>query len=81
MIDYPQAVTIEYTNHRGERRKRRIVPMSGSLRYGKTDFHTVEQWLFDARDLERNVIRTFALGGVPGWSISPPVVAGPDPAS
>lgn len=60
-------VVIDYTNHRGERRERRIIPNARTLRFIATDHHPKLQWVFDAWDVERNVERTFALRNVHSW--------------
>lgn len=60
---WPGAVVIDYTNHRGERRRRKVQPLPGTLRFRETPDHKPAQWVFDALDLEREGIprRTFAL--------------------
>lgn len=61
-------VTIEYTNWRGERRRRRIRPLR--FYFGEVTWHPGQQWLMDAVDLDRtddNRTRTFALAGVHSW--------------
>jgi hypothetical protein len=58
-------VTIDYTNHRGERRERRIVPKL--LWFGMTEHHQTSQWLLDATDVEKGEPRTFALRDVHSW--------------
>jgi len=62
-------VTIDYTNHRGERRKRKIRPIMRSLRFVETEDHVPAQWVFDAFDVERRdaPIRTFALANIHSW--------------
>lgn len=64
-----KAVHIDYTNHRGERRWRRIVPISGEFYFGKNEWHTESQWLFDALCLEKKDVRTFALKDVHKWEV------------
>lgn len=54
-----QPVRIDYTNWRGERRLRDIIPIR--LYFGSTSHHPEPQWLLLARDLEKNERRTFSL--------------------
>jgi hypothetical protein len=67
VTDLSRIIVIDYTNHRGERRKRRIQPIDGSLHFGSTPYHPERQWLFDGIDVERNVRRTFALLNLHAW--------------
>lgn len=62
-------VDLDYTNWKGERRTRRILPLVGSIRCAETPWHTPAQWVFDAFDLERDgePIRTFAMKDVHSW--------------
>lgn len=59
------AVTIDYTNWRGERSFRRIVPEG--VYWGSNEWHPKEQWLLDARDLDRRETRAFAMKGIHSW--------------
>ena len=69
----PREVEIDYTNHAGERRKRRIRVMS--LVWGKKDpWHPDPCWLLFARDMDREatnggkpVTRWFAMHNVHSW--------------
>lgn len=65
MSETPYYVTILYTNHRGERRERRITPHG--LYYGTSAWHEKEQWLLDAYDLEKGEKRTFAMEQIHSW--------------
>lgn len=58
-------VVIDYTNHRGERRKRLITP--GQMHYGSTEYHPEPQWLLDAFDYEKGEWRTFAMRDIHSW--------------
>jgi hypothetical protein len=53
--------TVTYTNWRGERAERRIIP--ARLWYGVTEWHPEPGWLLDATDLDKRERRTFALSG------------------
>lgn len=63
----PRRVLIDYTNWKGERAKRLIVPHEKTLRFTGSEYHPEAQWVFDALDVERNVIRTFAVLNVHSW--------------
>lgn len=60
-------IEIDYTNHLGERRKRKILPV-GNFQFFSNQWHTKDQWLFNAIDLEDpdRLIKTFALAGIHG---------------
>lgn len=64
MSDYDprQVITIRYTNYRGVTADRRIVPIT--VRFASTEWHPGEQWILDALDVEKGVIRSFALRDV-----------------
>lgn len=57
---------IDYTNHRGERKHRVIIPSAKPF-YGSTAWHPEEQWLLEAWDFEKAALRTFALKDVHSW--------------
>jgi predicted DNA-binding transcriptional regulator YafY len=59
-------VTIDYTNHRGERFTRTIRPVR--IWFGQTEWHPQRQWLLEAHDYSRDGLRNFALSEVHRWS-------------
>lgn len=59
-------VEIDYTNWKGERRIRKILPIH--LWFGKTQWHPKEQWLLQAYDLEDSRIKDFAMSGIKSWN-------------
>jgi hypothetical protein len=59
------AAVIDYTNWRGERRTRTVLPTH--FWYGKTEYHPVEGQLMTAVDLDSGEMRTFALSGIHSW--------------
>jgi predicted DNA-binding transcriptional regulator YafY len=63
----PQLVEIDYTNYRGERAKRRIKPVA--IEFGTSQWHSGEQWLLIAIDVERDVTRSFAMKDIHSWSM------------
>lgn len=60
-------VMIDYTNHRGERALRRIVPMR--LVFESNEWHPEIQWLLEAVDVDRAKSRTFALVNIHQWYV------------
>lgn len=60
----PGPLAVRYTNYRGESAIRHLLPER--VRFGSTDFHPQRQWLLDAVDADRNVLRTFALEDMAG---------------
>jgi len=50
---------IVYKNWRGETSRRSIVPLK--VWYGATEWHPEPQWLLQALDTEKGVVRDFAL--------------------
>lgn len=59
-------VNILYTNWRGEKRWRSILPQE--VFFGATQWHPEEQWLLKALDLEINETRDFAMKDIEKWS-------------
>jgi predicted DNA-binding transcriptional regulator YafY len=64
-----QVVEIDYTNWRGERSKRLIVPMSVS--WTNNEWHPETQWLLEALDVNIREGRTFALANIHSWTPAP----------
>lgn len=64
-------VVIVYENWRKETAERRVAPVPPDdhfkVYFGSTAWHPVPQWLFDAFDLDKGCVRTFAVGGVKSW--------------
>jgi predicted DNA-binding transcriptional regulator YafY len=52
-------VCIDYTNHQGVRRERRIIPVF--LHYGSTDWHKERQWFMTGYCMEKHELRDFAV--------------------
>ena len=59
-------VTIDYTNHRGERFTRTIRPVR--IWFGSTEWHDQDQWMLEAHDYSRNALRNFSLADIHRWS-------------
>ena len=64
------SVIIDYTNWRGERRKRTIIPMA--VYWSKNEYHPEPQWLLRALDWEKREIRDFAMTGIHSWEPANP---------
>lgn len=58
-------VIIDYTNWRGQRAPRRIVPLG--IVYGTTKWHPEPQWLLNAWDVVKKTERTFAMKDIHMW--------------
>jgi predicted DNA-binding transcriptional regulator YafY len=58
-------VEIEYTNYKGERGRRIILP--STIFYGTTPWHTEPQWLLSALDIMKDEMRDFALKDIHIW--------------
>lgn len=58
---------VDYTNWRGQRKLRRIVPRE--IRFGSNDWHPEEQWLLLASDLESGQQREFAMKDIHSWKV------------
>ncbi len=61
----PTTIVIDYTNYRGERAHRRVLP--NRLWFGTADWHREPQWILDAWDVEKGVIRSFAMRDIHSW--------------
>jgi hypothetical protein len=57
--DRPQALTLRYTNWRGDTAMRRIVPLR--VFWGSTEHHPKPCWLLDVHDIDRDARRLYAL--------------------
>lgn len=67
MIKSGRVVEIDYTNYRGERSTRRILPINNGLRFGSNEYHTIEQWLLPALDVVKGQVREFAMSDIHSW--------------
>lgn len=69
--DAMKIITIDYTNYRGERGTRRVLPYEQY--FGTTPFHPDPQWLMRALDVEKNAERTFAMKDIHDFDVKHPV--------
>lgn len=60
-----QIVTVLYTNYKGKTAVRKIVPKE--IIFGHNEWHTEDQWLMVAYDLQKEADRTFALKDIKAW--------------
>jgi predicted DNA-binding transcriptional regulator YafY len=60
-----QAVKILYKNYRGEVSYRTIVPKS--IDFTATEWHTEEQWILTAFDIDKDADRGFAIADIKEW--------------
>lgn len=60
-----KAAFIDYTNHRGKRSIRRVLPLR--IEWGANDWHPEKQWLLIAFDLDRDGERSFAMKDIHSW--------------
>ncbi len=70
-------VEIDYTNYQGKRSVRTILP-TGRLIAGFDAWHPDAPWLIEARDVERNVMRTFDPAKIHRWGSSTASTVGAD---
>jgi len=55
----------DYTNHRGERAWRHILPLS--IAFDNNQWHPESQWIMEAVDCDKNAIRDFSLASIHEW--------------
>lgn len=60
-------IKVEYTNYRGEKAIRTIVP--GKCYFGSTEYHPHDQWLIEVWDVERKATRVYALKDITKWFV------------
>ncbi len=61
---------IDYTNWRGERSERVIMPLQ--LRLKSTQWHPETQWLMESRCGEDGKRKDFAMAGIHSWKAAAP---------
>lgn len=64
-MKYNAPVVIDYTNWRGERSTRTIIPQE--LIYSSNNYHPEPQYLLVAWDVEKDAERTFAFNDIHSW--------------
>lgn len=60
-------VEIDYTNWKGERKKRTILPRPGGVVFEGNKFHPKPQWILYAMDVEKKEERGFAMENIHSW--------------
>jgi hypothetical protein len=58
----------DYTNFRGKRSVRRIVPLK--IGFGSSKYHPGDQWLLYVRDLDKDLHREFAVKNINSLELS-----------
>lgn len=64
-MDSERKVSILYTNWRGERRWRDVIP--DDIRFMESIYHPGKQWILLAIDCEENKLKEFAMSGIEAW--------------
>lgn len=67
------AVRIDYTNFRGERAWRRVVPLRWV--FETTEWHPEEQWIMYGIDLDKMRERGFAMKDIHKWEPAGPAIS------
>jgi predicted DNA-binding transcriptional regulator YafY len=60
-----QPAIVDYTNWRGERRDRKIMPLG--IHFGSNEWHPTRQWMLYALDIETGEERFFAMSNIHSW--------------
>ena len=58
-------VKIDYTNWKGERSTREIIPIR--MFWGENEYHIGFQWLLEAYDVTKDSARIFAMKYIHSW--------------
>lgn len=67
-VQAPDEVVIDYTNHRGVRERRSVMPRA--IFFGTSEFHPgPAQWFLSAYALDRRAERVFAMRGIHEWGV------------
>lgn len=66
-FDPLRIVIIDYTNHRGERRERHVIPHPRGFEFTETPDHKPAQWVIRCWDLTKHAQRTFAMKNIHSW--------------
>ena len=64
-VDIKKAISVLYTNWRGETAERQIIPIE--IYWGSTEWHPENQWLLKVWDIERKAYRSYALQDIKEW--------------
>lgn len=66
MADKLESVLIDYTNWRGERRVRHVLPLEFS--FMSTEWHPQPQWTMTALEMGTKSTRHFAMADIHAWT-------------
>ncbi len=60
-------IKVEYTNYRGEKSIRTIIPLN--FFFGSNEYHTKDQWLLRVWDCDRQAERIYAAQEITRWFV------------
>jgi hypothetical protein len=67
--DNGKQVILDYTNYRGERAIRKVVPVENAFWFGTLDpYHPEPQWLVNVWDVDKQAHRTYAVCNIHSWT-------------
>lgn len=66
-VDKSKAAIVLYTNYKGEKSLRIIIPLDVPPRFGTSEWHKEPQWLLRVYDCEKKAEREFAMSGFSSW--------------
>ena len=66
-FDKEKQVKILYTNWKGVTSYRNIIPLN--VEFKSTEWHTEEQWILNAFDVDKQANRGFAIKDIKEWNV------------
>ena len=66
-MQFNKQVKILYTNWKGEKAYRNIIPQN--IEFKATNWHKEKQWILNAFDLDKQAERGFAIKDIKKWEI------------
>ncbi len=76
MSNTNNVVIIDYTNWRGERAFRRVIPDEITFAPQGTEFHETPGWFMRAYDVDKKGSRDFAMADIHSWKSDPTISNG-----
>ena len=64
-IQVNSTVEIDYTNYKGIRRIRTIIPFK--IKFCTSEWHPEKQWILFATDIETKTLKQFAIKDIHSW--------------
>ena len=68
-VEKLRLVEIDYTNYRGVREKRIVLPLV--IEFMSSEWHPKPQWCLRAYCTQREAVRTFAMESIHSWGFAP----------